>query len=277
MPVRAVDRVVLIGCGGTGAYLAEHLVRMIAGYGLKLEIVLVDGDRVATGNLARQQFFPWELGANKAEALALRLAAQMGVPVHHVASPFTADTHGGSLQGGLVVTATDTLASRRQVARLGGGRYALWLDVGNSRSTGQAICGNEHQTEPLADQGRELADLDAGAPAAQDRPAYPARLPDAAAVNRAILRGRKREESTSCALQPFAEQGFGVNAMAALAAAAICRQVLVDRLITTPQIWFDAQAGRMLPRPLTAELYIPWMSGEAQPQRTQRTQRKAKR
>ena len=58
---RRIMSVWLAGCGGTGALLAGHLARMIAGH--RLGAFLIDGDREV--NLARQDFLP-EDGMNKA-------------------------------------------------------------------------------------------------------------------------------------------------------------------------------------------------------------------
>jgi hypothetical protein len=280
----------LAGCGGTGAILAEHLARMISGYRLRCLLFLVDGDAVEEANLARQQFLPEELGVNKAEALATRLSAQLAVPLSAVCRPLgefpaCADedemptTHrGAQMACDLLITATDSLHSRRLAAEMGqevdghGGRWRYWLDVGNEAVTGQAILGTTH------DAGR-LAEVHAY----WDRHTYCPDLPDAAAVNPAMLKARPGRREASCATMPFSTQGFGVNAAAALAAACIAKQVLVDGQVTTPQIWFDVAAGRMLPKAITRELYQPWAKPptagarpKSSPQRTQRTRRKAK-
>ncbi|MFA5252993.1 MAG: ThiF family adenylyltransferase, partial [Phycisphaerae bacterium] len=76
-----IREVILIGCGGTGAILAEHLCRMIAGYKLKCELVIYDGDTVEQNNIKRQNFYPYEIGQNKAEAIALRLAGKYGLKI----------------------------------------------------------------------------------------------------------------------------------------------------------------------------------------------------
>jgi tRNA A37 threonylcarbamoyladenosine dehydratase len=46
--------IVLVGCGGTGGYLAEALCRLLVGRRGSLH--LVDHDRVEAHNVARQSF-----------------------------------------------------------------------------------------------------------------------------------------------------------------------------------------------------------------------------
>lgn len=249
-----IGHVWIVGVGGTGAILADHVARMIAGLHLDVTLTLQDGDAVLTENLARQAFLPWELGANKAAAVALRLAGQLGLPIAHIAEPLTTEFDAPNDARWLLVTCTDNLGSRRSAAEVCVEGKCLWLDVGNAEYTGQAILGTTHAAGELA-----------GVHAKWDTLAYATHLPDVAAVNPKVLTARGVQQvRTSCAMAPFAEQGPSVNAMAALAAAAIAKQILVDRLVKTPQIWFDVAAGRMLPRQITRDLFAPWAAAGKQ-------------
>src|SRR4051812_8233322 len=64
--------IVLVGCGGTGGFLAEALCRLLIGRRSRLH--LVDPDRVEPHNVARQAFDRRDVGSFKAEVLAERLA-----------------------------------------------------------------------------------------------------------------------------------------------------------------------------------------------------------
>jgi PRTRC genetic system ThiF family protein len=264
------NRVELIGCGGTGAALAELLARAIHGFRLDCSLRIWDGDRVEEANLDRQRFSPEDLGQNKAACLALRLAGQLGIAVTAVewhfdgsSAPNMADRSNASILGELVITCTDTLASRRRVAtylesfqHIGGGAgirpARWWLDVGNELSTGQAILGNRH--DPAALAWEIAADHWTRLP-------YAGHVPNVAAVNPAVLAKGRERKANSCATTPFAQQALGVNDMAALAAWTLAAQILVpsrNRKVRTHAIWFDAAAGRMLPRLITRDLYEPW-------------------
>ncbi len=63
--------VMIVGCGGTGGFVAEGLCRLLP---VNVPLVLVDPDRVEERNLRRQNFFTEELGKLKSEALAQRLS-----------------------------------------------------------------------------------------------------------------------------------------------------------------------------------------------------------
>jgi hypothetical protein len=61
-----MNKVAMIGCGGTGSYLLPILVRMLQ----KDELTLFDGDSFTKENLDRQLFPSEMIGRNKAVALA---------------------------------------------------------------------------------------------------------------------------------------------------------------------------------------------------------------
>ena len=62
-------RVLILGCGGLGGYLAENMARLGVGH-----LTLADGDAFSPSNLNRQHFaLPETLGKNKAETAAAAL------------------------------------------------------------------------------------------------------------------------------------------------------------------------------------------------------------
>lgn len=242
MPVRPIETVKVVGCGGTGSTLAEHICRMIVGYRLDIDLVLYDGDVVTEANITRQNFCPHEIGENKAHALGLRLAGQFGLHVNANAEHFTASDV--SDVNAMIITCTDTLQSRRIVNCCSNG---FWLDAGNELHQGQAIIGTTDDKKLLANNWRDF-----------DKWPHTKDLPTIAAMNPAIAKARKAKVRAGCADQPFAEQGFGVNAMAALATATIAKQVLVDNEIRTPQIYFNVSDGRMQAAKITRDMFNRW-------------------
>ncbi len=244
LPLRRIATVVLIGCGGTGAIVAEHLCRMIKGYRLDVQLMLYDGDTVEAANVTRQNFYPHEIGASKSKALALRLAGQFGLEVAAYDGYFTKTTPIDTMMATLHITCTDTLSSRRIVADRS---PSYWLDVGNDKHHGQAVIGTTHEPSQLR-----------GAFWNFNKKPHALDLPDIAAINPAILKARRTRTKAGCAQMPFAQQGFGVNAMAALAAATIAKQVLVDRKVSFAGIYFDISKGRMAPQMITQDLFGPW-------------------
>lgn len=64
---------VIVGCGGTGYYLIEPLIKYLANRHESSQLYLVDGDEVEDSNLTRA-FNQDAVGMNKAEALAERFS-----------------------------------------------------------------------------------------------------------------------------------------------------------------------------------------------------------
>ena len=71
--------ITVVGCGGTGGFVAEGLCRLLQGR--QATIVLVDHDRVEPHNLLRQNYYPEDEGRFKSQALADRLARAYVLPV----------------------------------------------------------------------------------------------------------------------------------------------------------------------------------------------------
>ncbi len=254
LAVKNIKRILLIGCGGTGSILAEHLARMIAGFDLLVGLSVMDGDTVQESNVWRQNFAAHEVGCNKAAALAIRLSGRFGIPVE--SWPVFADTtilEEMKTESTLFVTATDDNHSRKLLAKLNQRiAYHLWLDVGNEKNFGQAVIGTSHAA----------ADLRRVYWGWGKYKGYVSALPDIAGINPAVMRARKRTRRAGCGQMPFADQGFGINAMAALAASVLAKQAVADGVVTTAGIYFDTASGRMTPRLIDKLLFRPWMRKE---------------
>ena len=81
--------ITVVGCGGTGGFVAEGLCRLFQGR--EATIVLVDHDRVEPHNLLRQNFYAEDVGKFKSQALADRLARDYRRPVGYSVYPFRED------------------------------------------------------------------------------------------------------------------------------------------------------------------------------------------
>lgn len=142
-------RIRVIGAGGTGGEVVDHLCRLDATLRALghpgLSVTLYDGDDVSESNIGRQRFSPAEVGHNKAVCLIHRINLFYGLDWEAV--PFDFDVN-ESLCCDLVITATDSAAFRQALADRfrddGWHHYCapLWLDFGNGASDGQAILGH---------------------------------------------------------------------------------------------------------------------------------------
>lgn len=141
--------VIIVGCGGTGGFVAEGLCRLL--HGRDSQIILMDPDRVEPRNLLRQNFYAADVGRFKAQALAERLCQQFQRPVAYSCSAVKMDQ---ALpldpQGTVVVGCVDNAEARRALAADFQGRAMpygsvskyWWVDSGNGDTFGQVLIGN---------------------------------------------------------------------------------------------------------------------------------------
>ena len=142
--------ITVVGCGGTGGYVAEGLCRLFTGR--EATIVLVDHDRVEPHNLLRQNFYAEDVGRFKSHALADRLARAYGRPIGYSVHAFREGDSGsyGHRYAGLprygnclIIGCADNAAARRAMAECLPGSPHLWLiDAGNDTNWGQILVGN---------------------------------------------------------------------------------------------------------------------------------------
>lgn len=138
--------VILVGCGGTGSWLAPALVRLArATTHLRVDLTFVDHDRIEEANLVRQNFPDAHIGWNKAKSLAIRYGFGWGIEAAYVPHRFDAmyvqpakDKH--TLIVGCVDNAAGRNAIHRAVAKWPG--EITWLDCGNFEESGQVAIGN---------------------------------------------------------------------------------------------------------------------------------------
>jgi len=144
--------IVVVGCGGTGGYVAEGLCRLLIN-DPERDIILVDHDRVEPHNLLRQNFYEGDVGKYKSVALAERLARRYGREVGYSVLPFSKEIMKASelghnfhvsLTSDLVIGCVDNASARKAIAVAMKEGYATgwWLDSGNGQHSGQVIIGN---------------------------------------------------------------------------------------------------------------------------------------
>jgi len=146
----------LIGAGGTGSNMLTALAKMnhslIALGHPGLNLHLFDDDIVTTANQGRQLFADAELGLHKAVALINRTNRFFGTNWKAVNEQFsTTNLKLLPNQGraNIYISCVDTASARFDIANLleeitsynnwERNKCLYWLDIGNSRDTGQAI------------------------------------------------------------------------------------------------------------------------------------------
>jgi PRTRC genetic system ThiF family protein len=146
----------LIGAGGTGSQMLTSLARMnqamLALNHPGLMVNVYDDDTVSPANLGRQLFAESEVGLFKAVALVNRINRFFGTNWKAVTQRFEKETVYHSPNGGkanLYISCVDTAVSRFDISELladfkqghnyGREKPLYWMDLGNSRDTGQVV------------------------------------------------------------------------------------------------------------------------------------------
>ena len=164
LPASDTITLALVGCGGTGSWLAPTVARvarlLVETQRRKVEVYFIDPDRVEAKNVYRQNFCDAEVGRLKADTLALRYGAAWGLEIRAVPEKFSPKL---SLRSSLLVLigCVDNAAARREMAkavgetplraRRSGEARAWWLDCGNHKAAGQVLlgCGAKRPDDPF--------------------------------------------------------------------------------------------------------------------------------
>ncbi|MCK9629259.1 MAG: PRTRC system ThiF family protein [Bacteroidales bacterium] len=145
--------ILLVGCGGTGSFLALHLARLAwhlrERNGQSLPLTFVDPDRVELQNVGRQNFCPAEIGQYKAWTLMRRYNAAFGLDIQAHTQPFDREM-AYQQRVRIVAGCVDNGAARSAIAdavlRCNG--KVWWLDAGNHEFSGQILLGNSETARP---------------------------------------------------------------------------------------------------------------------------------
>ena len=146
----------LIGAGGTGSHMLTNLARtnhaMLALGHPGLVVTVYDDDKVSAANLGRQLYAHSEIGMFKSVALTNRINRFFGTNWKAVTERYNGDyleNVPGEGKANLFITCVDDAAARFAIGDILEGhkdyrgyernRPLYWMDLGNSKDTGQAI------------------------------------------------------------------------------------------------------------------------------------------
>ncbi|EKD88631.1 MAG: ThiF family protein, partial [uncultured bacterium] len=145
----------LVGCGGTGSWMAPAVVRvgkiLIERFNREVSIYFIDPDLVEEKNIYRQNFCAAEIGMNKAEALAMRYGLAWGIEIHTMARKYSQATPSIKNQNLMIVIGcVDRASARKEISgSVNSSDLHVWLDCGNSESYGQVLLGVKSTTIDL--------------------------------------------------------------------------------------------------------------------------------
>ena len=245
LPVYDRLRLVLVGCGGTGSWLAPsvaRIARLQRDQGREVEVIFFDHDEVEPKNIPRQNFCDAELGRNKAVTLAARFSAAWGVEISAIPRRFNEDNFHPEYESlTLLIGCVDNAAARKEMNKAADWSGACWLDCGNEESSGQVVVGSE----------TDAGDLEgAFTPSCK----ICKKLPAPSLVAPDLLEARPEElaaSKVSCAEIAVANaQSLAVNQMVASVATDYLLRLLTGGLKRFAT-YFDLESGSMRSRYIT--------------------------
>lgn len=141
----------IIGCGGTGSHLVPrlpllHKSMLALGHPGGINVHVWDGDNVSESNTVRQNFFPPDIGLNKASIMVNRVNGAYGLNWKAHPCRFTrklADSSFGYNDMDIVIGCVDTKSARREIDSFvrNRSRTTYYIDSGNTANSGQIIIG----------------------------------------------------------------------------------------------------------------------------------------
>ncbi|WP_454802992.1 PRTRC system ThiF family protein [Mucilaginibacter phyllosphaerae] len=165
----------VVGAGGTGSQMLTALARinhaLLSLNHPGLRVNAFDDDRISEANLGRQLFSESEIGMYKSVALINRLNRFFGTnwkarTYRFADGLYSADAY----RSNLFITCVDTAKSRFEVSELlhefnnhrslDRERPMYWMDLGNSRDTGQVVLSTIGKIQqPESEKYRPVAEL----------------------------------------------------------------------------------------------------------------------
>lgn len=155
IPSQFLDRkteVLVVGAGGTGSAVLACLQQMclaLKALGAPgLNVTVIDDDRVSPANIGRQAFAPCDVGQYKASVLVNRINLTYGLAWKARTERLSLDLGQRNDAYQLYIGCVDTRGARQAIKRhweaasnSNWAGPALWLDCGNTASSGQVILG----------------------------------------------------------------------------------------------------------------------------------------
>ena len=160
LPVYKQVELYLVGCGGTGSWLAPSLCRIartLNEKGKVTNLIFIDPDVVEQKNVLRQNFCDAEIGLNKAQTLALRYSLSWGISIEALPALFNPeivakDYYQREHKLKIIIGCVDNALARQSIADAlsqyqswhtrNVATELWWLDCGNHSNSGQVLIGS---------------------------------------------------------------------------------------------------------------------------------------
>lgn len=227
-PLNHTVKIILLGAGGTGGYIAPHLCRLVHTLDRTVKVIIADGDIVEQKNIVRQNFICSDLGRNKAQVLAERYTSAFGSEVYYIPEFIESESKLLELLKSqklvILIGAVDNNKSRQLCHNVFQKLDdIIYIDSGNGQYTGQVVCGIRHDGKtyykPVAEVYTDIL---------ENTDKFPTEL--------------------SCAKASIsAPQSIVANIMAATAVISYIYNILVLGMIEVERITFSTKTVNMKP------------------------------
>jgi len=238
--------IILVGCGGTGSWLAPHVARIAKLWqnlnpGKIMKILFYDDDVIEEKNTFRQNFITAEIGANKAEALASRYTFASGLEITAYPRRFGGLSYHDLEDLTIVLGCVDGADGRIEIDRSlrirSGHPHKLdcWIDCGNHKWSGQVLLSTSISNEvpPFSLKDRCLW-----------IPSPSLYHPELFEIEKDRSKRPALEKNISCAeLAMLDYQGMSINAMVAAVAADYLVQILLTKNVTKFATYFSLEGN----------------------------------
>lgn len=246
-------KVFIIGGGGTGSYAAMAIARLafeLQRIGKKVEITIIDPDRVESGNIPRSNFCAAEIGRYKAQTLATRITLAWGLEIAHINEELDYEKHikpggNGYKELTILVGCVDNHLARREIHRIlqESSRYRShdvpeiwWIDGGNGKSSGQVLIGSSVKKDKPENYFTTST-------ICKKLPA-PSVIHPELLENQELPKKRENVETLSCPeLVRLGEQSLNINQRVAVEIAEMLTELLLVSNLRRFATYFDQTSG----------------------------------
>lgn len=222
-------KILVIGAGGNGSIMATQLAKMnnslraISDNVVGLNVTIADNDTVSQYNIGRQNFYPSDIGKNKAKVLVERFNLFFGTQWKYNDYAIKPDD---SLHFyDIIITCVDSPVFRYELGEHWKNKKkvkTLWLDMGVSQHTGQVILGHLSQAIEYA-------------------------LPNIHSLYGDMLNNTQHSESSCSTEMALQSQDWGVNDKASIESSQILWQLIRHGKVSYVGQYFDIQTGESSP------------------------------
>lgn len=244
-------RIVIVGAGGTGSFAAPAIARLafeLKEQGRTVEFLIVDPDRIESGNIPRSNFCAAEVGRFKAQTLAERITMAWGIEVGYSCEAFDAEkllkqSAGDYRNLTILVGCVDNHLAREELHRaldeFRGYRSSeapslWWIDGGNGKSSGQVLIGS-------ITQRLKTKDHFVGSSICRSLPAPTVLHPE---LLEEEVRSKSQTEQLSCPERVrLGEQSLNINQRVAVEIAEMLTAFLLTSSLRRFATYFDLESG----------------------------------